>query len=24
VPVMTDDHSFTDILPVWGWEPERR
>lgn len=24
VPVMTDDRSFTDILPVWGWEPERR
>lgn len=24
VPLMTDDHSFTDILPVWGWEPERR
>jgi spermidine synthase len=24
VPVMTDDHSFTDILPVWGWDPERR
>jgi len=24
VPVMTDDRSFTDILPVWGWDPERR
>jgi spermidine synthase len=24
VPMMTDDHSFTDILPVWGWDPERR
>lgn len=24
VPLMTDDHSFTDILPVWGWEPERK
>jgi len=24
MPVMTDDRSFTDILPVWGWDPERR
>ena len=24
VPVMTDDRSFTDILPVWGWDPERK
>lgn len=24
VPVMTDDRSYTDILPVWGWDPERK
>jgi len=24
VPVMTDDYAFSDILPVWGWEPERK
>jgi len=24
VPVLTDDRSFSDILPVWGWDPERR
>ncbi|MDQ7851196.1 MAG: fused MFS/spermidine synthase [Armatimonadota bacterium] len=24
VPVLTDDYAPVDILPVWGWEPERR
>lgn len=24
MPVLTDDYAPVDILPVWGWEPERR
>ncbi len=24
MPLLTDDYSPVDILPVWGWEPERR
>jgi hypothetical protein len=23
VPVLTDDYAPVDILPVYGWEPER-
>jgi hypothetical protein len=23
VPVLTDDYSPVDILPVYGWQPER-
>jgi hypothetical protein len=24
VPILTDDYAPVDILPVYGWEPERR
>ena len=24
MPVLTDDYAPVDVLPVWGWEPERK